>query len=105
MSDEKKFGSVADALAPMADETPSIHRTPKEIRDEGEEGRAVEKKPPAPVEMSQYLLKLRPDQRDELNILAAQNRMTIRGFILHALKQQGLDVTDADIVDRRKKTG
>ena len=105
----KKFGSIVDALQPMTDETPSIHRTPEKIIEEhreGEGGAVV--RPPQRVgsilpDMSQYLLKLRTDLRDELIKLAANNGKTIRGFIMHALKEQGLEASEADMIDRRKK--
>lgn len=101
-----------DALEPVAKDTPSIHQTPSKILEKHEAGRGGRtKRPPRKTEnevdmaTSQYLLKLRTELRDELVKLAAINGMTIRGFIMHALKEQGLKVTDDDMVDRRKKVG
>jgi hypothetical protein len=89
-----------------------INQSPKAVLEEKEEGRATEtkpasqrtKKPKRKVEelIVQYPLKLRASLRDELAQKAALAGMTMRRFIMSALKEQGIDVTEDDMVDRRK---
>ncbi|MGI9326995.1 MAG: hypothetical protein ACR2PZ_17390 [Pseudomonadales bacterium] len=53
--------------------------------------------------VSQFTLKLRASLHRELTVLAFNSGMTMRGFVMNALKQQGLNVEDDDLVDRRKR--
>jgi hypothetical protein len=46
-----------------------------------------------------------PRCRKQLDRLAADADMTMRAFVLHALKEKGLDVRDEDLVDLRKQRG
>lgn len=57
----------------------------------------------APDPISQFTLKLSAAQHRELQRLAFEADMTMRGFVLHALKEQGLSVAADDLVDRRKR--
>jgi hypothetical protein len=43
--------------------------------------------------------------RKELARLAAEADMTMRAFVLSALKEKGLKVSDEDLVDLRKRRG
>ena len=52
---------------------------------------------------SQFTLKMRASLHKELARLALDSGMTMRGYIMDALKSKGLSVTEADLVDRRKK--
>ena len=52
---------------------------------------------------SQFTLKLSVAQHKELQRLAFEADMTMRSYVMHALKVQGLGVTDADLVDRRRR--
>ena len=38
-------------------------------------------------------------------MLATEADMTMRAFVLNALKDKGLTVTDADLIDMRKQKG
>ena len=65
---------------------------------------------PAPVEVSpstepvvQFSFGLRKSQRRELQRLAADADMTMRAFILSALRERGLTVTEEDLLDLRRK--
>jgi hypothetical protein len=59
---------------------------------------------PAPVEpIVQFSFGLRKSQRKELQRLAADVDMTMRAFILDALKEKGLPVTEEDLLDLRKR--
>lgn len=105
MSKGKDFGSVAEALQGVAEETPSIHRTPREIK----KGEGGDKQPPAKAPaidiepIVSFPLKMRESLRDELAQQATAGGMTMRGFVMQALRDAGLSVTDSDLVDRRKR--
>ena len=51
----------------------------------------------------QFSFGLRKSLRRELQHLAADADMTMRAFILDALKEKGLSVTDEDLLDLRRK--
>lgn len=70
--------------------------------------------PPAPTvvvpepreateEIVQFSFGLRKSQRKELQRLAADADMTMRAFILNALKGQGLTVSEEDLLDLRRR--
>jgi len=78
------------AAAPStAVETPALQRAPA----------------PAPKDetLTQFSLSLRKDLRKQLSRLADDADMTMRAFVLDALKAKGLDVRDDDLVDLRKE--
>jgi hypothetical protein len=56
-------------------------------------------------EVIQFSLSLRKSLRKELSRLAAEADMTMRAFVLSALKQKGLKVSDEDLIDLRKRSG
>ena len=51
----------------------------------------------------QFSLSLRKSLRKQLASLAAEADMTMRAFVLNALKEKGLDVREDDLVDLRKE--
>ena len=51
----------------------------------------------------QFTLKMRESLHRELARLAFDARMTMRGFIMRALREKGLKVDDRDLVDRRRR--
>ena len=53
--------------------------------------------------MSQFTLKMRASLHKELARLAFEKDMTMRGFIMNALKENGLNVIEEDLIDRRRK--
>lgn len=53
--------------------------------------------------VTQFTMKMRAAQHRQLSVLAFQAGMTMRGFVMNALKAQGLDVSDTDLVDRRRR--
>jgi hypothetical protein len=61
---------------------------------------------PKPAEQSeeviQFSLSLRKDLRKQLSRLADEADMTMRAFVLNALKAKGLDVRPDDLLDLRK---
>jgi hypothetical protein len=60
---------------------------------------------PQGEEVIQFSLSLRKSLRKELARLAADSDMTMRAFVLNALKAKGLSVADADLIDLRKRGG
>ena len=56
-----------------------------------------------PEKMSQFTLKMRESLHRELARMAFDANMTMRGFIMNALKSKGLSVTKTDLVDRRRR--
>jgi len=53
--------------------------------------------------VSQVTLKMRESLHRELARLAFESDMTMRGYIMNALKSKGLNVRQVDLVDRRRK--
>ena len=54
-------------------------------------------------EVTQFSLSLRKGLRKQLNRLADDADMTMRAFVLNALKEKGLDVRPDDLLDLRKE--
>ncbi|MEQ8689681.1 MAG: hypothetical protein RIC89_02440 [Pseudomonadales bacterium] len=52
---------------------------------------------------SQFTLQMRESLRQELARRALESGMTMRGFIMNALRKAGLNVTEDDLVDRRRR--
>jgi len=46
--------------------------------------------------------KVSPEVKKEIHRTALERDETVRTFILKALKQRGIVISDADLVDRRK---
>lgn len=53
----------------------------------------------------QFSLSLRKSLRKELARLADETDLTMRAFVLLALREKGLHVTDDDLLDLRKERG
>jgi len=91
---KKNLQSVAAALAPKAAELPTQNVPPV---------RPTKSETPAPLEpIVQFSFGLRKSLRKELQRLAAEADMTMRAFILDALKEKGLSVADDDLKDLRR---
>ena len=90
---KKNMQSIVAALTPVADELPTQNVTP----------RAVSRAPDEPI--VQFSFSLRKSLRKELARLADDYDMTMRAFILQALKEKGLNVTETDMLDLRKERG
>lgn len=88
---KKNLQGIAAALKPAAAQLPTQHTTtPGSAANVGEP-------------LVQFSFGLRRSLRKELQRLAADQDMTMRAFILDALKEKGLSVTDDDLLDLRKK--
>ena len=72
-------------------------------------GSAPSRRPKEPLQserqekMSQFTLKMRESLHRELARMAFDSDMTMRGFIMSALQNKGLNVTKKDLVDRRRR--
>ncbi len=91
----------ASVLAEQLENVPTIHRSPNQIVEMHEEKKKTALGKPIEKEEG-YLLLLRQSLKDELKLEALKNKMTIKQFIMNALKDQGLEVTNEDMLDRRK---
>lgn len=60
-------------------------------------------KPAAEEKLTQFSFSMRQSLRKELARLAADEDMTMRAFILNALKEKGLSVREDDLLDLRKE--
>src|SRR5258708_23046589 len=80
-------GAVAAAVA-TAEPAPVVPLRPKLVKRE---------------ETIQFSLSLRKSLRKQLASLAADADMTMRAFVLNALKAKGLSVRDEDLADLRKE--
>ena len=93
MSSKKNLASVTADLSKLAIQHPSQHveAAPARVHQEAAE------------EVLQFSLSLRKSLRKQLARLADDNDMTMRAYVLLALKEKGLSVTTADLADLRKQ--
>ena len=100
---KKNMQSIVNALTPIANELPTqnVKRTPAPATPKPV---TPSKKPPASADKPvQFGFILRKSLRRELADLADGAEMTMRAFILLALKEKGLSVRDEDLLDQRKE--
>lgn len=98
----KDLKSVAAALAPAAARLPTQNVATPPRQEKPEQPDPA--KPAEPV--VQFSFGLRKSQRKELARLAAEADMTMRAFILDALRAKGLSVAEDDLLDlRRERAG
>lgn len=95
---KKDLRSVAASLSSVAASLPTQHIAvvPSVIANDRPAQASTE-----PI--VQFSFGLRKSQRRELQRLAADADMTMRAFILNALKENGLSVTEEDLLDLRRK--
>jgi hypothetical protein len=106
----KDFSNVTN-LAALAGHLPTQKPTAQPVAVVAEQDTAPT--PPRPVaaapasteETVQFSFGLRKSQRRQLAQLAGDADMTVRAFILDALKAKGLDVKPEDLDDLRKQRG
>ena len=91
---KKDLGAVG-ALAPLAKDYPT-QRVPSEPPKTP--GKAGQGEP-----ILQFSLSLRKSLRKQLMLLASDADMTMRAFVLNALKDKGLDVQPDDLLDLRRE--
>ena len=103
---KKDLEAVQANLSSLADNFPSQHVPPKEAPPKKEARRVKKKVVAQPAEQTiQFSFGLRKSLRKELVNFANDADMTMRAFVLDALKAKGLNVTDADLIDMRKQKG
>ncbi len=78
-------------------------RIPKQTTSKDSAASKDPSRPLARERQSQVTLQMRQSLHRELTRKAFESDMTMRGFIMRALKKMGLNVTDADLVDRRRR--
>ena len=106
MAKRKDLAAVETDLAKLADNMPSQHVAPKVDSPKREARRARKKVVEQPAEPTiQFSFGLRRSLRKQLVSLANDADMTMRAFVLDALKSKGLRVTDGDLIDMRKQKG
>lgn len=95
---KKNMQSIVTALTPMAGTLPTQRPQPVQ---------AVPKLAPASANepLVQFSFSLRKSQRKQLARLASDEDVPMRAFILEALREKGLDVTEDDLRDLRKEKG
>jgi hypothetical protein len=91
----KNLAQVQADLSALAEGLPSQH---VESARSAKQPRATPKE-----EVIQFSLTLRRSLRKELARLAGDADMTMRAFVLLALRDKGLSVTDEDLADLRKQ--
>ncbi len=97
---KKNLANLETDLSALANTMPS------QKVEAGQRGKPAKVEPQEPAEeISQFAFGLRKSQRKQLSMLAMDKDMTMRAFVLMALKKQGLDVTKADLEDLRKRKG
>ena len=89
---KKDLASVTTNLAELARTMPTQNLEPVAMPRAGE-----------PI--TQFNLSMRKSLRKELQRLAGDADMTMRAFVLSALKEQGLAVTNEDLLDLRQRRG
>lgn len=92
---KKDLRSVAASLSSVAQSLPTQHIAPVTT--------VVANDRPVTEPVVQFSFGLRKSQRRELQRLSADVDMTMRAFILNALKEKGLAVTEDDLLDLRRK--
>jgi hypothetical protein len=91
---KKDLRSVAASLSQVASPLPTQNVAPVVAANEPSD-------PGEPI--VQFSFGLRKSQRRELQRMAADADMTMRAYILSALKEKGLTVTQEDMLDLRRK--
>ena len=99
---KKDLARVTANLEELANTLPSQHLKERTIISAA----VVPTKPTLKVvtePVIQFSLSLRKSLRKELSQLASDEDVTMRAFVLDALKAKGLNVTDDDLIDRRRR--
>ncbi len=104
---KKDLASVTNDLSALASMMPTQRPAAPSASPEPTAWKVVTA--PTPIaegqgeEVTQFSLSLRKGLRKELARLAADADMTMRAFVLNALKAKGLAVRDDDLLDLRRE--
>jgi hypothetical protein len=104
----KDLRSVQTDLAALAGTLPTQHvarpEPPSVMQPDGGSGRATSRAGQG-EDIIQFSLSLRKSLRKELARIADESDLTMRAFVLLALREKGLHVTEDDLLDLRKERG
>jgi hypothetical protein len=107
MSTKKHLASLETDLAALAQQLPSQNvpaaNQGGHKRHPAAEVKETPESMPEEEPVIQFSLSLRESLRKQLAQLALESDCTMRAFVLNALKDKGLNVTGADLIDRRKR--
>jgi hypothetical protein len=92
MPTQRSVTTASPSLPPAEPAPPKLVVVPRAKADRAGE----------PEEVTQFSLSLRKGLRKQLGRLADDADMTMRAFVLNALKEKGLDVRADDLLDLRK---
>lgn len=102
---KKDLASVTTDLSALASMMPT--QRPAVSEPQASKVAPAPAAPPKPKEpgeeITQFSLSLRKDLRKQLARMADDADMTMRAFVLDALKDKGLDVRPDDLADLRKE--
>lgn len=90
---KRDLSRVTTDLASLAETVPTQRSPEARSRPKAEPGE----------EITQFSMSLRKSLRKEIAARAADADMTMRSFILLALREKGLNITDDDLADLRKR--
>lgn len=105
----KDLRSVTANLAALAEGLPTQHVPRAVVEPARSTSPELKTKPPANAlapydeEVIQFSLSMRKTLRKQLSRLADDADMTMRAFVLLALRDKGLTVTDEDLLDLRRE--
>jgi hypothetical protein len=116
---KKDLASVTTDLSALASMMPTQHAAVIPIRSTPSQPEPAPTAPPAPdqtaadepkprtskkqEEIIQFSMGLRKSLRKQLARVASDADMTMRAFVLHALKDKGISVREDDLLDLRKE--
>lgn len=100
---KKDLGGVTELLAPLASTMPTQRAPSLKVVPDSKPAAPAAAPAAAEGQLVNQLFQLREPQRDQLERLARDAKLTTRAFILTALAAKGLDVTESDLLDRRKR--
>jgi hypothetical protein len=101
---KKDLANVTADLSALASMMPTQRAAIAPVVTEPPVLKVVATSPAAKDEtLTQFSLSLRQELRKQLSRLAADADMTMRAFVLNALKEKGLSVRNDDLADLRKE--
>jgi hypothetical protein len=99
---KKDLASVTTNLSALASMLPTQRPVPPATAEQPTLNLVAAPKPEAEG-VAQFSLSLRTELRKQLSRLASDADMTMRAFVLNALKEKGLAVREDDLADLRKE--
>jgi len=99
---KKDLANVTADLSALASMLPTQRPAAAAVTDQPAL-KVVASPKPEDKEVTQFSLSLRKELRKQLSRLADDADMTMRAFVLNALKAKGLAVRDDDLTDLRKE--